>query len=60
MDEIKGIFQRIESTYLGPGFRVQRATVDTDAKTVIYRVTVWDALIIYGSVVSSEWEAQLG
>ena len=60
MEGIKGIFQRIKSTYLGPGFSVQRAILETDAKTIIYKVAVWDALIIYGSVVNSEWEAQLG
>ena len=58
MEETKAMIQRIGSTDLGPGFRVQRAVVDTDAKTVIYRVTVWGTLKIYGSVVSSEWEAQ--
>jgi len=60
MEETKSMLQRIGLTYLGPGFSVQRATVETDAKTVIYKVTVWDTLIIYGYVVSSELEAQLG
>lgn len=60
MEKIKGIFQRIKSTCLGPGFRVQRAILETDAKSVMYRVAVWDTLMIYGAVVSLEWKAQHG
>ena len=60
MEKVKGIFQRAEPTYLGPGFSVQRGILETDAKSVGYRVGVWGTLMIYGVVVSSEWEARLG
>lgn len=60
LEGIRGIFQRIKATHLGPGFSVQRALLDTDSESVIYKVVVWDTLIIYGAIVSSEWEARLG
>ena len=60
LEAIKRMLRRIRLTHLGPGFSVQRAILETDAKTIIYKVTIWDTLKIFGCVISSELEAQLG
>ena len=40
--------------YLGPGFRVQRAAAQDDPGHVLYRIRVWDTLLVHGSVIIPE------
>jgi hypothetical protein len=40
--------------YLGPGFHVQRAGAHDDLGHVIYRITIWDTLVVHGSIIIPE------
>ena len=40
--------------YLGPGFRVQRAIARDDPGHTLYRIRIWDTLLVHGSVIIPE------
>lgn len=42
------------SLYLGPGFHVQRACSQADPKQVLYRIKIWDTLLVHGSIIVPE------
>jgi hypothetical protein len=39
-----------QTTHLGPGFKVTRVTAHDEPRTVMYKIVVWDKLIIYASI----------
>lgn len=39
------------SQYLGPGFEVQRAPAQDDRGHVLYRIKIWDTLLVHGSII---------
>lgn len=43
----------------GPGFKVERSTTTEIPKSVIYRITIWGKLKIYGTVMKPEDKRQL-
>ncbi len=50
--EVANLFEKFgKKTYLGPGFRIERASVqDKHVKTVLYKATTWGVLISYASI----------
>lgn len=41
-----------QKTDVGPGFNVVRAEAHDEPGNVIYKITIWDSLVIYGSILS--------
>src|SRR4029077_21036771 len=44
---------------LGPGFRVQRASPQDDAKACLYRIHIWDTWKFFGAIIPPEWGFQV-
>lgn len=42
------------SLHLGPGFQVQRAGAHDDPGHVLYRIKIWDTLLVHGSIIVPE------
>ncbi len=42
------------SLHLGPGFHVQRAGAHDDPGHVLYRIKIWDTLMLHGSIIIPE------
>ncbi len=42
------------TVHLGPGFHVQRAAANDDPGHVLYRIKIWDTLLVHGSVIIPE------
>lgn len=42
------------SLHLGPGFHVQRASTHDDPGHVLYRIRIWDTLLVHGSIIIPE------
>lgn len=43
-----------QTTHLGPGFTVTRASAHDEPGSVIYRITVWGAVVIYAAILPQE------
>lgn len=41
--------------YLGPGFQVHRAQSQEDLRQVLYRLRIWDTLVVHASIVTPEF-----
>src|SRR6266478_2639091 len=48
------IFGGLGRVYLGPGFRVQRASANDEPWAVLYKIVIWDSLTFYGSILPVE------
>jgi hypothetical protein len=53
-------FKSSGPTHLGPGFRIARAAARDDAKSVMYKIDVWDTWTIYGVILPGVREQQRG
>lgn len=47
-------FAPSDPVYLGPGFRVRRASAADDSGAVMYEVVVWESLIFYAVIIPPE------